>query len=206
MYIDLAYGSRVSLKNNGYGGGLLHSHIQHFPTGSEQQQVTCYHHKDTNNQWIVEKAWEKYRDQGGNPDWFDEEKVVEMVKDGDLIRLSHAQTSRNLHSHNIQAPISRENEVSGYGNATFGDANDVWRVEVVKASWGSSTNRIRSLSTQFRLRHYTLGCLLRSHSVNLPQWGFKQAEVVCQTKPDNSSFNNMWNIELHVNDDRMFCD
>jgi dolichyl-phosphate-mannose-protein mannosyltransferase len=191
----------VSFKNNGYGGGLLHSHVQKFPSGSGQQQVTCYHHKDTNNEWIVRKAWDKHLDKEKKPDYFSEEKKVEMVNDGDLIRLLHKSTSTNLHSHNIPAPISKkENEVSCYGNDSFGDQNDVWRIEIIKGSWGTTPNRIRSLSTKFRLRHYTNGCLLRSHSVNLPQWGFKQAEVVCQkTRIDNSSANNMWNVELHVN-------
>lgn len=61
---------------------------------------------------------------------------------------------------------------------------------------------IRSLTTRFFLTHVTTGCLLRSHNVILPQWGFKQAEVLCQKKPDRTSTFNMWNIEKHVNDRR----
>ncbi|KAL3901686.1 MAG: hypothetical protein SGCHY_000414 [Lobulomycetales sp.] len=204
--LELAYGSVVSLKNNGYGGGLLHSHVQKFPTGSEQQQVTCYHHKDSNNEWIVHHAWQKFLPEDRAKDFHENDpSKPEMVKDGDLIRLLHKSTGRNLHSHNIEAPVTKkENEVSCYGNATFGDLNDVWRVEVVPDGWIAPTaaSRIRSLSTRFRLRHRATGCLLRSHSVNLPQWGFKQAEVVCQkVRPDNSSSGNMWNVELHVNNE-----
>lgn len=29
--LEVAYGSRVTLKNMGYGGGLLHSHVQYVP-------------------------------------------------------------------------------------------------------------------------------------------------------------------------------
>jgi len=62
-------------------------------------------------------------------------------------------------------------------------------------------DNVRALLTRFRLRHVNSGCLLRSHNVNLPQWGFKQAEVACDKdkKADNQA-NNMWNIERHWND------
>jgi dolichyl-phosphate-mannose-protein mannosyltransferase len=66
----------VTLKNNAHGGGLLHSHVQRYPTGSGQQQVTCYHHKDTNNDWVIQKPWgQKLND------------TPEFIKDGALIRL-----------------------------------------------------------------------------------------------------------------------
>ncbi|KAI8590978.1 Dolichyl-phosphate-mannose-protein mannosyltransferase-domain-containing protein [Geranomyces variabilis] len=188
--IELAYGSKVSLKNNGHGGGLLHSHVQRYPTGSEQQQVTCYHHKDSNNIWTITKAWgqENTTDPGG----------VDFVKDGDVLRLVHTSTGRNLHSHPVKAPVTTaQNEVSCYGNATVGDANDLWKVEIVDDVFDKKTTRVKSLTTRFRLRHNLSGCLLRSHAVSLPQWGFKQAEVVCQKKGDPDSLNHMWNIESH---------
>nr|KAJ3422298.1 Protein O-mannosyltransferase 2 [Polyrhizophydium stewartii] len=190
--LELAYGSKVSLKNNARGGGLLHSHVQRYPSGSEQQQVTCYHHKDSNNEFIIMPAWDQ-------PLEFENTKFVEH---GDVVRLVHAQTQKNIHSHRVAAPLTAADyEVSGYGNATFGDANDLWVIEKVD-DWTVSKDvkRIRSLTTRFRLRHKSIGCLLRSDGVTLPQWGFKQVEVVCQKKPDDNSPSNMWNIELHVNE------
>jgi len=188
--LNIAYNSRVTIKNSGYGGGLLHSHVQRYPAGSEQQQVTCYHHKDSNNDWVIKKPW--------NSEQVPDDKI-EYLKDGDIIRLVHVQTTRNLHSHNVKAPItSFMNEVSCYGNTTLGDTNDHWKVEIVDDMRMKNPENVRALLTRFRLRHVNTGCLLRSHNVNLPQWGFKQAEVACDKnkKADNQA-NNIWNIERH---------
>ena len=46
---EIAIASKVTLKNVGYGGGLLYSHVQTYLAGSAQQQVTCYQYKDDNN-------------------------------------------------------------------------------------------------------------------------------------------------------------
>ena len=114
----------------------------------------------------------------------------------------HKQTDRNLHSHQVKAPVtSIENEVSCYGNHTVGDMNDNWKVEIVNdaSAKAKDNNRIRSLSTRFRLKHVTLGCYLQSHAVTLPQWGFKQAEVICSKYTPIGSRNLLWNVEHHWN-------
>ena len=112
--LEIAYGSKATLKNMGYGGGLLHSHVQTFPEGSSQQQVTCYHHKDANNDWFF---WPNRED-----GQFEPEAPLKFVADKDVIRLLHAQTGRNLHSHSIAAPVTKADwEVSCYGNTTVGD-------------------------------------------------------------------------------------
>ena len=44
------------------------------------------------------------------------EAEVELVRHGDLIRLEHLQTKRNIHSHQEPAPISKKQyQVTGYG-------------------------------------------------------------------------------------------
>ncbi|PKS12155.1 hypothetical protein jhhlp_001453 [Lomentospora prolificans] len=191
--LEIAYGSRATIKNMGYGGGLLHSHIQTYPDGSGQQQVTCYHHKDTNNDWFF------YPNRNDEP--YDPEAEPRFIGDGDVIRLLHTQTGRNLHSHEIAAPITKgDREVSCYGNATVGDAKDHWKVEVVRDVASSDRSRIRTLTTAFRLRHAVLGCYLRAGNTNLPQWGFKQIEVTCAKENNPRDSYTHWNVEAHWND------
>ncbi|OUM59598.1 glycosyltransferase family 39 protein, partial [Piromyces sp. E2] len=189
--LTVAYNSKITLKSTSYGGGLLHSHIQRYPTGSEQQQITLYHYKDANNNWYIKKQWTEPQ----VPD-----DVVEYVKDGDIIRLVHTETGRNLHTHNIKAPVSKKyNEVSCYGNSTIGDANDLWKVEIVSDQYDSKSKQIHSLFTSFRLRHVQTGCLLQASGAYYPEWGFKQGEVVCDMHGNDKAAKNIWNVESHWN-------
>ena len=81
------------------------------------------------------------------------------MKCGDIIRLEHGQTSKNLHSHDIQSPITRQNEVSAYGNDGEGDAGDNWKIECINPSTGllSNSNDILLGSTVFQLKHVLTG-------------------------------------------------
>jgi len=191
--LEIAFGSRATLKNMGYGGGLLHSHVQTYPEGSQQQQITCYHHKDANNDWFF---WPNRQ----QPD-YDAEGELRFVGDKDVIRLIHAQTGRNLHSHTVAAPVSKSDyEVSCYGNTTIGDTKDHWTVEVVNDASSRDYSKLRTLTTSFRLKHTDLGCYLRAGNVNLPQWGFKQIEVSCAKENNPRDVYTHWNVESHVNE------
>ncbi|PWY68046.1 protein O-mannosyl transferase [Aspergillus heteromorphus CBS 117.55] len=191
--LEIALGSRVTLKNMGYGGGLLHSHIQTYPEGSTQQQVTCYHHKDANNDWFIYPNRHE-------PD-FDTDGPLRFIGDGDIIRLIHGQTGRNLHSHAISAPVTKSQyEVSSYGNITIGDDKDHWAIEVIDDVASRDRSRIRTLTTAFRLRHPVLGCYLRAGNVNLPQWGFKQIETTCAKEDKPNDVYTHWNVESHFNE------
>ena len=188
----------VTLKNVGYGGGLLHSHVQSYPVGSEQQQVTCYHYKDDNNKWVLTPTWEE-----GELDPAGELKYLE---DGMVLRLVHAPTGRNLHSHTVYAPVTKSNlEVSCYGNATIGDSNDYWRLEIVDdimRGRKEKFTRVHSLTTRMRFRHLNTGCYLRAANAVLPQWGFKQIEVSCDKNNNRKDEHTHWNVESHWNDRR----
>lgn len=194
--LEIAYDSKVTIKNFGYGGGLLHSHVQTYPDGSGQQQVTCYHYKDDNNNWIVTPPWKTEVP----------EDEIRFLKNGDKIRLVHPSTGRNLHSHFIAAPVTKEAwEVSGYGNATIGDSADHWIVEVVDDTQRSKSaleanGRIHALTTRMRFKHSDIGCYLRAANSVLPQWGFKQVEVTCTKENNPKDVHTYWNIESHWND------
>ncbi|KAE9372124.1 glycosyltransferase family 39 protein [Stipitochalara longipes BDJ] len=191
--LEIAYGSRATIKNMGYGGGLLHSHVQTYPEGSTQQQITCYHHKDANNEWWF------YPNR--NQAEYDPEAPPKFVADGDVLRLIHSQTGRNLHSHEVAAPVTKaDREVSCYGNTTVGDEKDHWTMEVVKDVASSDRTKIRTLTTAFRLKHTLLGCYLRAGNVNLPQWGFKQIEVTCDKNNNPKDVYTHWNVEAHWNE------
>lgn len=193
--LEIALGSRATLKNMGYGGGLLHSHVQTFPEGSQQQQITCYHHKDANNDWFFYPN----RDEP----LFDPEAPLKFVGNGDTLRFVHAQTGRNLHSHQVSAPVTKSDyEVSCYGNTTVGDTKDHWIIEVVDDAASSDYSKIRTLTTAFRLKHADLGCYLRAGNVNLPQWGFKQIETTCVKVNKPRDVYTHWNVESHWNEKR----
>lgn len=194
--LELAIGSRATIKNMGYGGGLLHSHVQTFPEGSQQQQITCYHHKDSNNDWFFyPNRYEPEFDPA------DTSAPLRFLKDGDTVRLIHAQTGRNLHSHAIAAPVTKADfEVSCYGNLTVGDEKDHWRIEVVDDIRSRDRSRVRTLTSAIRFKHVAQNCYLRAANVNLPQWGFKQIEVTCDKNSKPSDQFSHWNVESHWNE------
>lgn len=111
---QVAYGAVVTLKNHKTGGGYLHSHFHLYPkeVGARQQQVTTYTHKDENNRWMV-KPYNREVDLG------DVDSAVELVRHGDLVRLEHTQTRRNLHAHREVAPMTKKHfQVTGYGEVS----------------------------------------------------------------------------------------
>uniref|UniRef100_A0A663DPQ3 Protein O-mannosyl-transferase 2 n=1 Tax=Aquila chrysaetos chrysaetos TaxID=223781 RepID=A0A663DPQ3_AQUCH len=184
----LAYGSVVTMKNLRMAGGYLHSHWHLYPEGigARQQQVTAYLHKDSNNLWIIKK-----HDSDTVPS-----SPVEFVRHGDVIRLEHKETSRNLHSHQHEAPLTRKHfQVTGYGINGTGDSNDFWRIEVVGRKTGKL---IKVLRSQVRLTHVATGCILGSSGKTLPKWGWEQVEVTC-TPYLKETPNSLWNFEDHIN-------
>ncbi|KAM9707683.1 protein O-mannosyl-transferase 2 [Menidia menidia] len=184
----LAYGSTITVKNLRIAGGYLHSHWHLYPegVGAKQQQVTAYLHKDYNNLWLVHPQDEN------NP----QSETPDLVRHGDIIRLEHKETTRNLHSHLHEAPLTKKHlQVTGYGTNRTGDANDLWQVEVCG---GRKGDLVKVLRSKVRFLHRATGCVLYSSGKTLPKWGWEQIEVTCSPylKETPSS---QWNIEDHIN-------
>lgn len=197
---DVMLGSRVSIRHHNTHGGYLHSHNHMYPTGSKQQQITLYPHKDENNVWLLENQTQPEGLDGPIKSinaWDNIEPV--KIQDGAILRLYHIVTDRRLHSHDVRPPVSEadwQNEVSAYGYAGFdGDANDLFRVEIVtRLSDGvAAKTHVRTIETKFKLVHVMTGCALFSHKVKLPDWGFDQQEVTCAKQ--GTLPNSIWYVE-----------
>ncbi|KAL8383568.1 hypothetical protein RB595_010660 [Gaeumannomyces hyphopodioides] len=202
--VDVLMGSRVAIRHLNTQGGYLHSHPLMYPTGSKQQQITLYPHKDENNYWVLENQTQPLDPNGvqinGTNAW-NNITPLPYIKDGDVLRLYHTPTHRRLHSHDVRPPVTEaewQNEVSAYGYEGFdGDANDFFRVEIIKkkSASGVARERLRTIDTKFRLIHVMTGCALFSHKVKLPDWASEQQEVTCArggTMP-----NSIWYIEAN---------
>lgn len=210
------YGSQVRLRQYLEEGPFLHSHIHQYPTGSKQQQVTGYHHRDDNNLWIIRRPLVTnvtYTDADGP----NEQTELVPLRHGDLLRLEHFTTHRFLHSHPVAPPLSnkeKQNEVSGYAHhpSKFSDLNDNWVIEIVDENGNSITKDeeeeleqgveglplerrppIMALVTKFRLRHKFQHCYLHCRNKRLPEWGFGQAEITCGKETLRS--HQIWIIE-----------
>ncbi|KAJ5119678.1 Dolichyl-phosphate-mannose--protein mannosyltransferase 1 [Penicillium atrosanguineum] len=180
---DVAFGSRVSLRHHNTQGGYLHSHNHMYPTGSKQQQVTLYPHKDDNNVFIMENQTQPL-----------------ATSKMDLSSACTTRLPTVAFILTMSAPPVTEAdwqfEISAYGYEGFpGDANDLFKVEIVKSmSDGAEAKKhLRTIQTKFKLVHVMTGCVLFSHKVKLPEWGWEQQEVTCAkggTLP-----NSIWYVE-----------
>lgn len=101
---------------NEYYNVRLHSHDVKYGTGSGQQSVTAtQRQEDVNSHWLIKGSSKKHCPRG------------QPVRCGDIIRLQHVSTAKNLHSHHFSAPLSNGNqEVSAYGVDGEGDSGDNW--------------------------------------------------------------------------------
>lgn len=173
----LTYGSRIKLRHCATGRAL-HSHsITYTHSGtSGQQQVTAYEGFDDNDWWTI-------RGPSGTPNDY---QATQPVYHGQVIRLNHRGTGRNLHSHGgVPSPITRQQEVTCYGNYGIGDGGDNWRVEV--EGGGAWTG-----GTRVRLIHLDTNHALHSHAGHShTTYTAGQQEVTCYSGRDD---NDWWSV------------
>lgn len=168
------YGDTIRLKHVNTNH-VLHSHriINTHPYSSGQQQVTAYSGHDSNDYWLIKGQ------HGLSPD----KKDRQVVRDGDVIRLEHVPTKRNLHSHsNIPSPLAGQQEVTAFGENGEGDVNDNWQVEVNGKGIWYEKKRIR-------LIHLETHHALHSHAGHSHgQFTEGQQEVTCFYGRDHNDF------------------
>ncbi|XP_061749837.1 protein O-mannosyl-transferase 1 [Nerophis ophidion] len=195
--LEVAYGSQVTLRSSASQPVpcWLHSHKANYPIryesgrgSSHQQQVTCYPFKDVNNWWIVK-----------NPDRA--ELVVgsppRAVRHGDVVQLLHGMTSRSLNSHDVAAPMSpHDQEVSAYIDFNVSmPAQNLWRVDIVNREAESQV--WKTILSEVRLVHVNTSAVLKLSGTSLPDWGFRQMEVVAEKMLKGPSSSLTWTVEEH---------
>jgi len=118
-------GSAIKLTHQ-MTGYKIHSHGVNYGTGSMQQSVTGFKGKDDPNSfWMVFEAHGELPCKNG-----------QTFKCGSHVRLQHVGTSKYLHSHLHQSPLSSNQEVSAFdGQDGIGNKGDNWQVKCATDFW-----------------------------------------------------------------------
>jgi len=127
-------------------GYRIHSHEIKWGSGSHQQSVTAMNAMDDpNSLWVVKGAHGSHCHQGTS------------VKNGQAVRFMHLKTGRNLHTHHFESPLTKQMEVSAYGNDGEGDHLDDWVVETADSPDWRRGSRVR-------FKNRGTGAYLHSHT------------------------------------------
>ncbi|XP_066436291.1 protein O-mannosyl-transferase 1 isoform X1 [Eleutherodactylus coqui] len=195
--LEVAFGSQITLRNT-LGKPVpcwLHSHKSTYPImyeggrgSSHQQQVTCYPYKDVNNWWIVKDPTRQDMVVGSPP---------RPVKHGDTIQLLHGITARFLNTHDVAAPFSPyAQEISCYIDYNISmPAQTLWKVEIVNRE--SDRDTWKTILSEVKLLHVNTSSALKLSGSTLPNWGFRQLEVVGDKMAKASHPSLVWNVEEH---------
>ncbi|EPR79002.1 Dolichyl-phosphate-mannose-proteinmannosyltransferase [Spraguea lophii 42_110] len=171
-YID--FGNLISIKSSKLGGGSLHSHDLKYPN-SPHQQITSYHHKDSNNNWAFQKVTDN--------------KDVSHLQNNDEVVLLHTSTKKYLH-------VSLLNGYFKEGLLVEGTEGELTRANVFKIIIDSDDlskeKYVKTLTTKFRIYNTERDCYITNSERTYPNWGHSQGEILCAKE---KSSNNLWNIE-----------
>ncbi|XP_055056209.2 protein O-mannosyl-transferase 1 isoform X2 [Misgurnus anguillicaudatus] len=195
--LEIAFGSQVTLRtlSSKPVPCWLHSHKANYPVryengrgSSHQQQVTCYPFKDVNNWWIIKDPGRHSLVVNSPP---------KPVRHGDVIQLVHGMTSRYLNTHDVAAPMSPHlQEVSAYIDFNVSMlAQNLWRVDITNRE--SDREIWKTILSEVRFVHVNTSAVLKLSGVSLPEWGFKQLEVVGDKINKAYQQTGVWNVEEH---------
>lgn len=139
-YEYVTCGSALKLLNTGHNV-RLHSHDVKYGSGSGQQSVTAVESADDHNSYWRVRSKMGSNCVRGSP-----------IKCGSVIRLTHLNTNKNLHSHHFQSPLSHNLEVSAFGDSGEGDEGDLWTVVCSTTYWRRADKvRLRHVVTNYYL-------------------------------------------------------
>ena len=134
----ITYGSSLRIQNS-ITKYYLSSFGMNWSTGSGLQIVTAVQSdKDLNSLFTI-KEGENYPTKiNGDP-----------VLCGDIIRLEHIATGKNLHSHDFKSFVTNSQEACAFGEDGNGDVNDNFRISCYK----QNDNDTITGKTEFFLQH-----------------------------------------------------
>ena len=181
--VEVAFGSAVAIRSNRVGGSLLSSTDEFYPIkfGMNQQIVSATFERALPSKWSIIPF------DGPIPHWNSSDQV-RFIHHGDLIRLEHKMTQKNLRpqktpgirTHNDRLIVSRQVLISfeieripvlkefivQTGEV---DVNDIWQVFIDGAEKFST---VLTVNQPFRLIHSITGCALRKIIVDddLSEW------------------------------------
>ncbi|XP_024907015.1 protein O-mannosyl-transferase 1 [Pteropus alecto] len=205
--LEVAYGSQVTLKN-AFGKPVpcwLHSHQSTYPMiydngrgSSHQQQVTCYPFKDVNNWWIVKDPG-RHRLEVSNP--------PRPVRHGDVVQLVHGMTTRFLNTHDVAAPLSPHSSsvlvFGGWPSRSWergpGHESDLTTRRALQdiVNRDADTDIWKTILSEVRLVHLNTSAVLKVSGAHLPDWGFRQLEVVGEKLSRGHHESAAWTVEEH---------
>ena len=127
----------------------LSSETKNLGTGSGQQLVTFVDKPSSSNTlWWVRPAHHGHEAEYAHN--VDNTSLASPIPCQSIVRLTHLDTMRNLHSHGVTSPLSRQQEVTAYGQGDGkGDGGDNWRVECDHKYWTRNQDfRLFHMDTQ----------------------------------------------------------
>ena len=122
------------------------------------------------------------------------DKLGQVVKNGDVVKLLHIGTNTMLLTHDVASPYYPTNQeftTVPLDLAAGERHNDtLFEIRVEGASPGTP---FKSMSGQFKLVHFPTKVAMWTHTTPLPEWAFKQAEINGNKNAQQTS--NLWYVD-----------